>query len=85
MQKVADAGPTWFSEAFFQRMIDNPIDLVELPDSINLRVTYAAASLKAAPHPQAARDFVTFMQSPQAQAVYHKYGFLPVAAATAVR
>lgn len=80
MQGLADAGPTWYTEAFFQRLIGNPIDLVEIPDSINLRVTYVAASLKAAPHPQAARDFVTFMQTPEAQAVYRKYGFLPAAA-----
>jgi ABC-type molybdate transport system substrate-binding protein len=76
MQDLADAGPTWYTEAFFQRMIGNPIDVVELPDSMNLRVTYVAASLKAAPHRKAARDFVEFMQSPAAQAVYHKYGFL---------
>lgn len=76
----ADAGPTWYTEAFFQHMIGNPVDLVTIPDSSNLRVTYVAASLKAAPHPQAARDFITFMQSPRAQAVYRKYGFLPVAA-----
>lgn len=80
MQGLADAGPTWYTEAFFQHLIGNPIDLVEIPDSINLRVTYVAASLKAAPHPQAARDFVMFMQTPQAQAVYRKYGFLPAAA-----
>lgn len=79
MQDLADAGPTWFTEAFFQHMIGNPIDVVELPDSTNLRATYVAASLKAAPHRQAARDFVMFMRSPQAQAVYRKYGFLPVA------
>jgi molybdate transport system substrate-binding protein len=78
MLDQADAGPTWYTEAFFQRMIGNPIDLVTIPDSSNLRVTYVAASLKAAPHPQAARDFITFMQSPRAQAVYRKYGFLPV-------
>lgn len=75
----ADAGPTWYTEAFFQRMIGNPIDLVTIPDSSNLRVTYVAGSLKTAPHPQAARDFIAFMRSPSAQVVYRKYGFLPVA------
>lgn len=78
MQDVADAGPTWYTEAYFQRMIGSPIDVVELPDSMNLRVTYVAGSLKTAPHRQAARDFVIFMRSPAAQAVYHKYGFLSV-------
>lgn len=78
MQGLADAGPTWYTEAFFQRMIGNPIDLVEIADSVNLRVTYGAASLKAAPHRQAARDFIAFMRTPPAQAVYRKYGFLEV-------
>ncbi len=77
MQGLADAGPTWYTEAFFQRMIGNPIEVVEIPDSINLRVTYVAASLKAAPHREAARDFIQFLQAPRAQAVYRKYGFLP--------
>ena len=77
MQGLADAGPTWYTEAFFQHLIGNPIDLIEIPEAINLHVTYVAAALKAAPHPQAARDFVTFMQTTQAQAVYRKYGFRP--------
>ncbi len=76
MQGLADAGPTWYTEAFFQRMIGNPIDLVEIADSVNLHVTYGVASLKAAPHRQAARDFIAFMRTPSAQAVYRKYGFL---------
>ena len=77
MQGLADAGPTWYTEAYFQRLIGNPIDLVEIPDDINFRVTYVAAALRSAPHAQAARDFVTFMATPQAQAVYQKYGFRP--------
>lgn len=85
MQDLADAGPTWYTEAFFQRMIGNPIGVVELPDSMNIRVTYVAGSLKTAPHRQAAHDFVLFMRSPAAQAVYHKYGFLPVQTTHTVR
>lgn len=77
MQGLADAGPTWYTEAYFQRLIGNPIDVVEIPDDINFRVTYVAAALRSAPHAQAARDFVAFMATPQAQAVYHKYGFQP--------
>jgi ABC-type molybdate transport system substrate-binding protein len=33
--------------------------------------------MKDAPHPQAAKDFFAFMQSPAAQAVYRTYGFQP--------
>jgi len=31
--------------------------------------------MKDAPHVQAARAFMTFMRSPAALAIYHKYGF----------
>lgn len=73
----ADAGPVWYTEAYFQRMIGNPIDLVEIPDAINFHVVYAAGSLRDAPHPEAARAFVEFLRTPRARAVYTKYGFLP--------
>lgn len=76
MQGQADAGPTWYTEPYFQRMINNPIGLVEIPDEFNQFVTYTAAALKSAPHPQAAKDFLEFLISPQGQAVYRKYGFL---------
>ena len=76
MSKQADCGPTWYTEAFFQNMIHNPITLVEIPDQFNQYVTYTAAKMKDAPHPQAAADFLDFLISPEAKAVYLKYGFL---------
>lgn len=71
----SDAGPVWYSEAYYQQMIGHPIDLVELPQSENVPAQYAAGSLKAAPHPQAAKDFMDFLISPEAKTIYKKYGF----------
>jgi molybdate transport system substrate-binding protein len=78
MEKKSDAGPVWFTEAYFQKMIGNPIDLVEIPEGENITVTYSAAKMKNALHRQAASDFLKFLQSEKGQKIYKKYGFLPV-------
>ncbi len=79
MEKKSDAGPVWYTEAYFQKMIGNPIGMVTIPKKENVYVTYTAASLKRAPHPEAARDFLTFLHGNEAQKIYQKYGFLPMA------
>jgi ABC-type molybdate transport system substrate-binding protein len=53
------------------------VETVAIPAAQNAMATYTAARMKDAPHPQAAKDFFAFMQSPAAQAVYRKYGFQP--------
>ncbi|MFD2871270.1 molybdate ABC transporter substrate-binding protein [Mucilaginibacter ximonensis] len=73
----SDAGPVWSTEVLYQQMIGNPIEGVELPAKDNVTATYVAASLKIAPHPQAAKDFLDFLGSAEAKAIYKKYGFLP--------
>ncbi|WP_214071189.1 substrate-binding domain-containing protein [Mucilaginibacter sp. dw_454] len=72
----SDAGPVWYTEVYYQQMIGHPIDLVEIPASDNVIANYVAASLKTAPHQQAAKDFLDFMISPEAKAVYKKFGFI---------
>lgn len=71
----SDAGPVWFSEAYYQQLIGHPIDMVRIPDTENIRATYIAGTVKQAPHPQAAKDFLRFLQSAAAKQVYTKYGF----------
>jgi len=71
----SDAGPVWYSEAYYQQMIGHPIDLVELPQNENVPAQYVAGSLKTAPHPQAAKDFMDFLISAEAKVIYKKYGF----------
>lgn len=75
----ADAGITWQSEAVFQQEIGNPIEQVAIADEQNVTGIYAATTLKAAPHPGAARLWVEFLHSPQALAIFEHYGFKPYA------
>jgi len=78
LQGESDAAPVWSTEAYFQQQIlHHPVETVAIPASQNVTATYTAARMKAAPHPQAAKDFLAFMQSPAAQAIYRKYGFQP--------
>jgi accessory colonization factor AcfC len=71
----SDAGPVWFSEAYYQQMINHPIEMVTIPDNENISVAYVAARLKMAVHQQAAKDFMHFLLGPEGKAVYRKYGF----------
>jgi ABC-type molybdate transport system substrate-binding protein len=75
MDGKADAGVTWASEVKFQEQIGNPITGVTIPASQNTTATYAAAALRNAPHPEAARAWVAYLTSPEAQAAYHSFGF----------
>ncbi len=77
MQGRADVGVTWRSEAIFQESIGHPISHVDIPEADNVRATYAAAVVHGAPHPAAARAWVEFLASPQAQKILARYGFGP--------
>lgn len=71
----SDAGPVWYTEAYYQQMIHHPIEVIEIPDSENIHATYVAGQLKDAPHQKAAKDFMNFLVSPVAKAIYKRYGF----------
>jgi molybdate transport system substrate-binding protein len=78
LQGQSDAAPVWSTEAYFQQQIlHRPVETVAIPVDQNVTATYTAARLKDAPHEQAAKDFLAFMTSPDAQAIYRKYGFQP--------
>lgn len=76
MYGQSDAAPVWYSEAFYQMMINHPTGMVEIPAGGNISATYVAAQLKDAPHQQAAKDFMDFLISPTAKCIYKKYGFI---------
>jgi len=71
----SDAAPVWFSEVYYQQMINHPVEMVRIPDKGNITATYMAGLMKNAPHAQAAKDFMNFLVSPTAKAIYQKYGF----------
>jgi ABC-type molybdate transport system substrate-binding protein len=75
MYNQSDAAPVWYSEAYYQKILNHPIDLVEIPAKENIHATYIAGQMKNAPHAQAAKDFMDFLVSATAKAIYRKYGF----------
>ena len=78
LQGKVDAGVTWQSEIVFQRQIGHAIEAVAIPASQNTVESYSAAAVAAAAHPDAARDWLAFLQTPAAFAVMQRYGFKPV-------
>jgi accessory colonization factor AcfC len=78
MENQADAGVTWASEVRFQESIHNPIAGVAIPEDQNTTAIYAGGVVAGAPHPQAAAQWLEFLQTPEAQAIYHRYGFQSV-------
>jgi len=75
MYNQSDAAPVWYSEAYYQKMINHPVELIEIPENENISATYVAGELKNAPHKQGAIDFMGFLISETAKSIYRKYGF----------
>jgi molybdate transport system substrate-binding protein len=53
------------------------VDGVEIPDDQNVVAPYPIALLTESPNPDAARDFVQFVTSPDGQRTLRRFGFLP--------
>ncbi|MBN9511521.1 MAG: substrate-binding domain-containing protein [Alphaproteobacteria bacterium] len=77
LQGAVDAGITWQSEALFQEQIGQPIGHVEIPASVNATGIYAGAIVKGAAHREAGRAWLDFIRSPEALAIFARYGFKP--------
>lgn len=75
MEGFAQAGVTWTSEAIFQEQVGHPISNVAIPAGQNTTAIYAAAVATHARHEQAARDWMHFITSDAAIAVFESYGF----------
>lgn len=75
LYQEVDAAPVWYSEVVYQQLLKHPVDMVEIPNNENIKATYMIAEMKNAPRAQAAKDFVDFMKSAEAKAIYKKYGF----------
>lgn len=73
-----DVGVVWQSEAQWAIHQGKPIASVPLDHWKGNPVgQYWVSPLSDAPHPQAAQDFVDYLLSGPAQAIYQKYGFTP--------
>jgi ABC-type molybdate transport system substrate-binding protein len=78
MQGLGQAGVTWRSEAIFQEQLGHPITHVDIPAEQNSRAVYSAAMVAGAPHPDAARAWMTFVHSDAAFAALAPDGFARV-------
>ena len=78
MQGLAQAGVTWRSEAIFQEQAGHPISHVDIPAAANTTAIYAAAVVNGAAHPDSGNAWAQFLKSPEALAIFEKYGFKPV-------
>ncbi|MGY4427769.1 substrate-binding domain-containing protein [Bradyrhizobium betae] len=77
MQRRAQAGVTWQSEAAFQEQVSNPIAHVDIPAAQNTTAIYAGAKVRNALHPEAAQLWLSFVRSPAALSIFERYGFKP--------
>jgi len=77
MQGLVDAGVTWKSEAIFQEQVGHPISYVPIAADQNTTAVYAAALVKNAAHPEAAKQWLEFLRSPAALKIFERYGFKP--------
>ena len=75
MQGLAGAGVTWKSEAIFQEETGHPISHVDLPARYNTTAIYGGAMVKDAPHPHAAKAWLSFIQSLPALKIFEHDGF----------
>lgn len=71
----ADAGVTWASEVRFQQRIGNPIEGVAIPAAQNTTAVYAGGVMADAPHAAAAAEWLAFLKTEEAQAIYRQFGF----------
>jgi molybdate transport system substrate-binding protein len=77
MQGIVDAGVTWQSEALFQEQAGHPISHVDIPAAVNTTAVYAGAMVKETAHRDAAQAWLEFIHSPEAVAIFSRYGFRP--------
>ena len=77
MYGKADAGVTWQSEIAFQSQAGHPMAAVTIPAEQNTIAIYPGAAAKGAAHPQAARDWLSFIRSPESLRIFAGYGFKP--------
>jgi molybdate transport system substrate-binding protein len=69
----ADAGIVYITDA----MTSTKVKVVaNAPDDINAQIVYPVAVISASKNANAAEDYVTFLSTEQAQAVFEKYGFI---------
>jgi molybdate transport system substrate-binding protein len=70
----ADAGVVYRTDAISAK---GKVRVLEIPPEINVRAAYPIASLKRAPNPGLAAEFVGLVRSPSGAAALREAGFVP--------
>ncbi|HEY1267409.1 MAG TPA: molybdate ABC transporter substrate-binding protein, partial [Candidatus Binatia bacterium] len=68
-----DAGFVYKTDAAISKKVKI---VYEVPLDKGPKITYPAAIVKASKHKDVARDFINYLSSPTAKAVFQKYGFV---------
>jgi molybdate transport system substrate-binding protein len=68
-----DAGIVYVTDA----KASTKVKTVDVPDDANVPATYAGVVVKASGHAEAAQNFLGWLASPDGQAVFGTFGFLP--------
>ena len=71
----SDVAPVWITEVLYQQRLNHPVELLQIPDVHNQISVSVAGVLKNAPHKKAGEDFVKFLITTEAQAIFKKFGF----------
>lgn len=69
-----DAGIVYKTDALISKKVKIAC---EIPAAESPKITYPLAVVKDTKHEEAARNFATYLASPEARAIFEKYGFLP--------
>jgi molybdate transport system substrate-binding protein len=75
LNNQSDAAPVWYTEAYYQKMLGHPVDMVEIPDNQNVWSSNVGGVFKNAPHTKAANDFMDFITTEEAKSIFKKFGF----------
>jgi molybdate transport system substrate-binding protein len=71
----SDVAPVWETEIVYQKMLNHPVDKVDIPDKYNKVSVSVAGILKDALHKEAANRFVDFLAGEESKSIFKKYGF----------
>jgi molybdate transport system substrate-binding protein len=66
-----DAGIVYLTDA----LSSTQVTTVDVPAGVNVVATYAGVAIKGSPHPDAAREFLSWLAGPGGQAILRQFGF----------
>ena len=77
-KRTVDVGPVWATEAMYARFRKLPVSVIEPGPDLDQRhrINYHICKLRQSPNPRHAENFLAFIASDRARAIYKKHGFI---------